>query len=421
MGKSIYFAGEVLPKGSKKAPTNEFDELLNFTHAQTQGLSIGRGLPIHMDHPNKLDLGCDFPGEGAKIGEVLQSFNFKSGEKGVIGRFDTDTASGRYFEAKHLRRTHGTKRRGPALSLGHRQRKFIKKAGEKNELGTHTFPKDGEEITKEIHHLATCENPAREGCRVLFWFAEGEYKEEDPEEYLKTLVKNKYPKELEMADTKMNSPSAKPDQDEASAKATLATQKKKDLLTLNYRLQEKLSKALDETATSLKEKESLQGELTKGKKLNEENEYLKKMMQDSFTTQMEKNFGKFSKLTGMNKDEEKSLNDNFKKGMMPSSGENSDEGIETLNKPTFAQNLVDQMVCASEKTINELRNDLASARNESHAQKQTPLANLESSSSSSSSDDQSLPHKRARMDESSPAPVTGPATSMLNMIDDFRL
>jgi hypothetical protein len=395
---STYFVGVALPKGKNKIPKDDFGRLLHFTDAQTSGLTIGRGLPIHMDHD------FDFPNDSAKIGEVLQSFNFPGGEKGVIGRFDTSNPAGRYFKAKHI--SQGGSR--PALSLGHLQRQFDKKAGEKNVLGNHIFPKDGKEITKKIHHLATCETPAREGCRILLWLGEEEYKEGDPEKYLERLVQGKTPQELEMADTKMTeaAQTKDPKEDEAKAMASLASQKKKDLLEQNLRLQNKLSKAFDDFATKTKEFETLQAQLEEGKKINEENAYLKKLMQESFMSQMEKNFGKFAKLTGLDADAEKQLNENFQKGMIPS----SDQPIDTLNRPTFAQNLVDQMVLASEGTINKLREELAEARNENYRTKQTPISKIESSATS----EPTLPLKRARVEESSSSSSSsGPASNLL--------
>lgn len=362
-----YFLGVVLPKAEKGPSASSLSEYTDFTADETLGLKLERDLPLIFEHD-----------ESRKIGRVLSSFDFATGEKGVLGVVD-DSPRGREYARLNMDVAGGAL----GLSLGHAQRKIAKKAGELNETGDKRFERDGHSITKRPYHLAVVKEPGRSGCRILTWFGGEGYKGEGAEKFLKALATNSSPRFIE----KMSSDSTKKMQDEY---AELEKMEKDQLIKFAAHMKKKADKAHEERE---KIKKEFEPEIERAKKSAEENSYLKELMKEAFMTTVQKNLSQFSKITGQSEEDAKAMSDNFNKGLNPWSPA---EGEGQINRPTFAQNFVETMVEASAGKIAELEKRLAHAENR-------PLVESDA------------PTKRRRTDEQAAPPPPTPNTLVEEM------
>jgi len=360
-----YFAGVALPPGVDSVPKDRFEEFRDFTREETRALKLKRGLPLYLEHDRS-----------QKIGEVLHSFDYPSGAKGVVGVID-DTPAGAAYAKDHLFRSGGAL----GLSLGHGQKKIAKKAGDLSERGDRRFERDGHSITKRQDHLAVVQTPARDGCRILTWFDAAAYKEGDPEAFLKRIAEERTPEGLE----RMSSDSTKQMSEE---QAKLAAMSKEDLEKLALQMQRDFDASRGE----------LQSKLDGAQKGAQEAKYLRELMKEQFHTKIDKLFGNFSQSLGQSEETAQALRENFHKAMNPW---NPAEGEAQLNRPKLAEDVIETMVEASLSQINALKSEIASLKNRPLTEEDVPV----------------VPTKRPRMEE--PPSVDSRNSALLERLQKF--
>lgn len=242
------FVGVVLPEGVDVLPKQGRERAIKLTKDETSKVKFAPGTPILNNHD-----------ETALIGEIRDTFDFPSGEKGVIGRFDAKTPSGKYFRRKEMKV-------GTPLSLTSR---WTPDGGKRGDV---LFGKTLERATygdqMKFQSLSTVKVPERDGCEVLFLFDDAEYNGDD----LKALQIGEL-KTMAAAEEEAKKQLADMTQEETMKKMQLIAGDRDMKLKEIEELQKKLDAQKAEFDTQ-------RTELDVSKKTNEDNEALKKMFQD---------------------------------------------------------------------------------------------------------------------------------------------